>query len=119
MMGGHPIVDSSALIALSRIGQLDLLPRLYVRVWIPSAVATEVGPMLAAQSWLVVDTPASLDPRVLGAGLGHGETEVISLALERGLRAVILDEERARRLAESLRLATIGTVGVAVQAKAQ
>lgn len=119
MIGGQPVVDSSALIALSRIGQLDLLQRLYVRVVLPAAVATEVGPTLTAQPWLVAAVPSSLDPRVLGAGLGPGESEVISLALERGRLPVILDEERARRLAVSLGLPTIGTVGVVVEARRQ
>lgn len=56
-------------------------------------------------------------PLVLRASLGAGESEAISLALERGAEDLIVDERAARRLAEDLGLRVIGTLGILLAAK--
>ncbi|EIJ33427.1 hypothetical protein [Thiothrix nivea] len=43
-MSGIVIADSSPLIGLARIGQLDLLHLLYAEIWIPPAVHAELKP---------------------------------------------------------------------------
>jgi len=90
------VADASVLIALAQIGQLSLLERLYEEVVIPSAVQSEV---------------------VAHAALDAGEIESISLALETRAQCVILDDLPARRLAEGLGLAVVGTTGVLFAAK--
>ena len=54
---------------------------------------------------------------MVSGSFGPGEHEVISLALELGAERVILDEHPARRLATSLGLRVIGTVGLLLSAK--
>ena len=49
--------------------------------------------------------------------MGPGESEAISLALEVDARLVILDERAGRRLAQSLGLPIIGTLGVLLMGK--
>jgi len=49
--------------------------------------------------------------------LGLGETEVLALALESSDAIVVLDDAMARRVAESLNLKLIGTLGVLLSAK--
>jgi predicted nucleic acid-binding protein len=49
--------------------------------------------------------------------LGPGETEAISLALDISVDWIVLDDEPARRLAESLGLPVIGTLGLLLLAK--
>jgi predicted nucleic acid-binding protein len=49
--------------------------------------------------------------------LARGEHEVVSLGLELGAQRLILDERPARRLAASLGLGVIGTVGLLLAAK--
>jgi predicted nucleic acid-binding protein len=55
-------------------------------------------------------------PDVLAA-LDPGETAVIMLALEQGLRQVLMDERKGRRVAAAAGLSVSGTVGVILRAK--
>lgn len=125
------IADSSILIGLSRVGHLDLLPRLYGRVVIPTAVHTEVtlDPDLAGSSavgaalgeWLRLGSPATT--AVDASGLSPGEWEAISLAYEecaagRPVR-LLMDERRGRRRAEALGLRPVGVLGILLAARRQ
>jgi predicted nucleic acid-binding protein len=113
------ISNSSPLIALTQIGRLDLLRRLHTRISIPPAVAREVAPAVAAlPDWVVIQQLAHpLQPSTVSGSIGPGEREVISLGLELGAALLILDEQPARRLATSLGLRVIGTVGLLMAAK--
>jgi predicted nucleic acid-binding protein len=114
------VVDASTLIALERIGRLDILERLFASVLIPPAVAREVGSDLARLSWIEVRRLAQpIDRRIVGAELGAGKREAIGLAFELGPYRVILDDLAARKLAESLGLPVIGVLGLLVTAKVQ
>lgn len=108
------VTDTSCLIALERIGQLDLLPRLFGTVLAPPAVMAEFG---NSPEWL--STAAAPDP-VLAAALmlvlGPGEAEAIALAAQQKCR-VILDDRQARSAAARLGVETIGTVGMLLRAK--
>lgn len=111
----EPIVtDSTCLIGLERIGQLDLLPALFEPIVIPPEVNQEFA---VAVSWLRVETPSVT---VLIAALkmlvDAGEAEAIALASERGCR-VVLDDRKARSVARSLGVPIIGTVGILLRAK--
>jgi predicted nucleic acid-binding protein len=86
------VADTSPLIALEQIGQLDLLRHLYRIVWIPPAVRHE----LVQGSRRLPDRPpwprchwirtAGRSPRISGhllrAGLGPGESEALALAAQ-------------------------------------
>lgn len=112
------ISDASALIGFDRIGQLDLLARLFKDIIVPPAVVREVGPSVAARDWLreqPLSRPIPTD--ILAATLGPGETEAIALALELQPTWIVLDDRRARRLAESLNLPVIGALGILRMAK--
>lgn len=110
------VTDSTCLIALERLGQLDLLPSLFDPVYAPREVAREFGLPL---SWLKVVDLADPDRAVfLSASVDAGEAEAIVLARELGLK-VILDDLRARRLAHRFELEIIGTLGILVRAKRQ
>jgi predicted nucleic acid-binding protein len=113
------IADSSALIALQRVGRLELLHGLFGEVVVPGAVAREVERGgLALPSWLKVhglrgDAPSELYSR----NLGGGEREVIALALELGTRRVVLDDLAARRAAREQALEVVGTAALLYLAK--
>jgi len=100
------ISNSSPLIALTQIGRLDLVRRLYTRIYIPPAVAREVEPTVAKRpDWVLVQKLARpLQPITVSGSIGPGEREVISLGLELGAALLIVDEQPARRLATSLGL---------------
>jgi predicted nucleic acid-binding protein len=106
------------LIALTQIGQLELLRHLYSAVLIPPAVAREVERTVAPAPWILVrELTWPMEPRVLRSGFGPGEREAISLAREAGDCEVILDDLAARRLAEELGLPVTGTLGVLMLSK--
>ena len=113
------ISNSSPLIALTQIGQLDLLRRLHTCICIPPAVAREVEPTVAKlPDWVLVQELAHpLQPGTVSASTGPGEHEVISLGLELAAALLILDEQPARRLATSLGLRVITTAGILMAGK--
>ena len=115
---GPVIADASVLIALSNIGQLDLLQWLFGELLVPPAVAREVTARAMLPPWVrtqALDRP--LDFRVGEAQLDDGESEAISLALELGAGRLILDDRPARRLAKALGLPVVGTAGLILLAR--
>ncbi len=113
-----PVVsNSSPLIALEQIGNLNLLQKLFATVSIPPAVSRETTKIVLPPWITEIPLAQPVGPQILRASLGPGESEAISLALEVGAQWVILDDRPARRLAEALNLPVIGTLGVLLAAK--
>lgn len=120
------IADSSPLIALARVGQLHLLPRLACRILVPPAVWQEITEAkqeapgareVAAQSWIEIVAP---DPAVvapLAILVGRGEAEALALAQREPAASLLLDDLRARKLAARLGLRRMGTVALLIAAK--
>ena len=109
------VTDTGCLIALERIGRLELLPALFGEVVVPPAVLREFG---KTYGWLRVQRPALHDS--LGASfdkLDHGEREAIALAHELQC-LLIIDERDGRSVARQLDLEFRGTLGVLALAKA-
>ena len=113
-MSERIVADSTCLIALERIGQIEILPALFESVLIPPAVAQEFGISLP---WLKVER---LSDHVLVAVLkmmiDDGEAEAIALSQEQKCR-IILDDRQARRVGQDMGLRVIGTVGILILAK--
>jgi uncharacterized protein len=120
------VVNTTPIIALSLIGRLDLLHKLYDHVFLPAAVQDEVFAGGAASigsrelreaDWLEVvplQDPGRAD---LIADLERGEAEVLALAQERNADLVIIDERLARRHANRLGMRLTGTLGMLLKAK--
>ncbi len=120
------IADSSPLIALALIEQLELLPQLYHRVLIPPAVWDEVtergiglpGAQAVSQcSWLEIQPPESAKLEVLRILVDRGEAEALALAQTWPDSIVLLDDAQARRVAERFNIPRIGTLGILRRAK--
>ena len=109
------VTDSSPLIGLERIGRLDLMPAVLGEVAAPSAVVREFG---RRPEWLEErEVQSTALVRALRSRLDEGEAEAIALATETGARAVLLDERRARRVAEEVGVPVLGLVGLLLRAK--
>ena len=120
------MADSSPLIGLARIGQLGLLPKLANRIVVPAAVHAEVtaaradapgAAEVAAQAWIEVQ---EADPMIVAPLLilvGRGEAEAIALAQRESAAVLLVDDLRARKLAQRLGLRRMGTVALLGQAK--
>jgi len=118
------VVNASPLIALGRIGRLDLLTELTPRVVVPSAVKAEVlrlddAASRAFRAARSLQTPEaeSTDAVVSMWGLGAGETEVITYAKTHPGFEAIVGDLAARRCAAAFGIATRGTLGVVLLAK--
>ena len=120
------ISNATPIIALSLLGQLDLLRRLYGQVIIPPAVEAEIlgGGQRAGAGELpavaYIQTGPLADPRradLLLSELDRGEAEVIALAQERHADLLLLDERLGRRHARRLGLKLTGTLGILLRAK--
>lgn len=112
------VSNSSPLIALEKIHQMELLRDLFSTVTVPPAVALEIAPTVELPSWIQVYPLRSMvDSRTVRSSFGPGESEAISLSLELRPDRVILDDEPARRLAQKLGLNVIGTLGLLLSAK--
>ncbi len=119
-----PVVsDTTPLINLVGVGLLDLLPQIYGEIFIANAVYEEytVGirendPDLTSLPWLHVVPVFQQDP-FLTKQLGAGEAATIALALRVQARAVLLDEQMARRIAREYGLPIVGTLGILLAAK--
>ena len=110
------IIDTSVLIALERIDIIDVLCRIYSHIILPEAVISEFGPpSIDCYSSEKVKSPMvrllSLD-----LNLGRGEAESIALASEKGLR-LVLDDLKARKVAENLGIKITGTIGILLKAE--
>ena len=120
------IADSSPLIALAIIGQLELLPSLYQRILVPPTVWYEVtvggqglpGAQAVSQlTWVEIQAPESQRVEPLSILVDHGEAEAIALAQSVEDSSLLLDDAQARRVAERLGIRRIGTLGILRRAK--
>ncbi len=121
------ISDTSPISALFRIGQLELLPKLYKTVVIPASVALELQKLslfgyqadeIFQYEWLkILQVPASKKLEALREILDPGEAEAIALALELKADTLLIDEVRGRDVALSEGLQIIGVLGILLEAK--
>lgn len=121
------VSDASVLINLARIGELNLLHRLYGKILIPHAVWQEVVVEGAGQpgaeevrtsSWIETRDVANEHlVRALRQDLDAGEAEAIALALEVGADLLLIDERLARETAQHLGVRYVGLIGVLIVAK--
>jgi len=112
------VSNSSPLIAFERIGELDLLRAVFPGLVIPPAVADEIATTASVPSWIVVrPLQGRLDARTVVPGLGAGEREAISLAIETRATWLVLDDQAARQVARTIGLPVIGTLGILLAAK--
>jgi predicted nucleic acid-binding protein len=118
------VSNSSPLITLARVDQLDLLRQLFVRVHIPHevhyeavirgagrAAAREVG----TAGW--IETHPAADPTALRElkrqnALGKGELATLVLARSFKAGLALMDERMARRLAQARGVPVMGCIGI-------
>jgi predicted nucleic acid-binding protein len=110
------ISNTSCLIALSNIGRIEILHKLYGTVTITPEVRAEFGDALP--DWFSIAAVADpLKIKLIQSTLDLGESSSIALAMESENSLLILDDKKARRFAKSMDLSLTGTLGVIVKAK--
>lgn len=110
------ISDTSCFIILSKIGELELLYKLYGQIITTLDIAEEFGETLP--NWVTIEKVSDkYRQRILEMQIDKGESSAIALALEVPNCTLILDDFKARKIAQNLGLSFTGTIGIIIKAK--
>ena len=108
--------DTSCLILLEKIGELDLLHEVFGEILITQEIADEYG--LNFPEWISVQNSTNKNyQKILEASVDKGEASAIALAVELVDCLLIIDDLKGRNLAETLGIKITGTFGVILEAK--
>ena len=121
------VVNTTPLIALSHVGQLDILKKLYGEIIIPKAVYRELSAKTESickkavdrsLEWIRVENIKNQMAKTMyKTQLHDGEVEVMILSKEIAADVVIIDDANAKKHAKYLGLPVTGTLGVLIKAK--
>lgn len=121
------VVNTTPLIALSHVGQLDILKKLYGEIIIPQAVYKELSVkeesickkmVNSSLDWIRIDNIQNqMAKSMYKTQLHEGEVEVMILSKEIQADVVIIDDANAKKHAKYLELLVTGTLGILIKAK--
>jgi uncharacterized protein len=121
------VSNTTILIGLTKIGRLDLLPKIFPKIYIPDEVYRELvekgkkkpaSDKIKRAKWIETKSVRDRTPvNLLLASLEKGEAEVLCLAKEMKADLLLLDEEKARKSATLAGFEVMGTVGFLLLAK--
>lgn len=121
------IVNTTPLIALSHVRQLDILRKMYGEILIPQAVYQELSEKQESVckkqvdnslDWIHIEKIRNEMAKLMyKTQLHDGEVEVMILAKEKSADIVIIDDANAKKHAKYLGLPVTGTLGVLIKAK--
>ena len=110
------ISDTSCLILLDKIGELEILNKLFGIIFTTPEVANEFG--LPLPSWIELKQPLeNTYQSIIEASIDKGEASAIALALELDDCLLIIDDLKGRKYASQIGIPIIGTIGIIVDAK--
>lgn len=121
------VSNTSPLINLAMIGELDLIQKLYGTIYIPQAVYDEIviqgkgqagAQQIKNSTWIKVQPlKNTLLAKSLYLELDKGEAEAITLAIETSADLILLDEKCGRSIATKFNLRPLGLLGILIHAK--
>ncbi len=121
------VTDTSVILNLCLLGQEGLLVPLFGTVLAPTQVVAEFQRLAAVDprfqglvfpSFIQKAAPAGMLTNLLNPSRLHGgEIAALSLAIERGADAVLMDERAGRAAAAALGLRTMGLLGILIDAR--
>jgi len=121
------VADAGPLIHLARINKLDLLHALFKEIYIPNAVKTETVDRGKNQGYVdaiaiekaissgwvkVAQIKPNAENLAKEANISIGEAEAIILAKQMETTKLLIDDARARKIAQTLGLKPHGTIYV-------
>jgi predicted nucleic acid-binding protein len=121
------LCDSAVLIGLAKTGRLDLLQKVFSKIYIPEQVFKEVveraegkpgARFINEAEW--IETRTIEDKKqisLLMGSLDKGEAEVLALAKDVEADLILLDEKRARQSAIIAGFKVMGVLGLLILAK--
>ena len=110
------ISDTSCFIILNNINELDILHKVYGQITTTIDIANEFGDKLP--EWVeIIAVTDKYKQQLLEMQLDKGESSAIALALEIPDSILILDDYKARKVAQRLGVHITGTIGVIIKEK--
>lgn len=110
------ISDTSCLIILDKIDELQLLMKVGHSVYVTPIILEEFGRSLP--DWISVASPINTQfQQILELELNKGEASAIALSLDIDNSILIIDELKGRKIADKLGLRYSGTFGLILNAK--
>ena len=118
------VSDTTPIISLMKIGQLNLIEKLFGEIKIPKAVYTELisNPRFKEEAkqiqdsafirYTIVEDVKSVELLRRATGLDLGESEAIILSDSCGADLLLMDENKGRQVARQMGLHVMGTVGM-------
>ena len=122
------ISDTTPIISLMKVNQLELLQQLFDVVYIPTAVYKElteneaypIEAQIVKDSGFLFVEKAENEKSVAIlrnlTGLDAGESEAIILADEKQSDVLLIDENKGRQVAKKMGITITGTIGILMQA---
>ncbi len=117
------IADTGAIISLGILNKLDLIEKVLGDFYIPEAVWIELNnyknplfnpAILENISRKVIKIKSK---NYLAIGMDYGESESVILYQEMKADFLLIDDHRARMIAETLNINCIGSIGILLKAK--
>lgn len=123
------VSDTSPILALAAIDQLELLHEQFGAVFIPQAVLAELktetdfrGTSVIRDAlrsgWLETRDVRNIPlVQALAMELDNGEAEALALATDLAVDIIVMDEHDGRMRARAMGLKTVGVIGILLRAK--
>jgi predicted nucleic acid-binding protein len=119
------VSNTTPIISLLKLNQLDLLKHLYKQIYIPLAVYNEIEAGkakgfykdLSKLDWIKIIEIQDKQAVKFFLDLDSGEAEAIVLSTELNADLIILDEKLGRFHAKHADLKVTGTIGILLKAK--
>ncbi|WP_373514229.1 DUF3368 domain-containing protein [Persicitalea sp.] len=118
MKNGLIISDSGPIFSLATIGKLEILDALFEKICIPDAVWKEITRDKTTKYY--GELAAYFDGKVRSISgfnelefiMDYGESEAVLLYRELSADFLLIDDKKARAIAESFGMQCVGTIGV-------
>lgn len=117
------IADSGVIFSLSVLNKLEILEKLFDEIKIPIAVWNEITLNENVEyydkitSFFTTKKQAITWANELKFVMDYGESEAITLYKEINADFLLIDDRKARLIAESMEVNCIGTIGLLISAK--
>lgn len=117
------ISDTGPIFSLATINQLSLLTTLFKQVFIPQAVWIELTRDKKTSQYHAIESYFSDKVREISGFnelnfiMDYGESEAVILFKEMDADFLLIDDKKARKIAETLSIKCVGTIGLLTIAK--
>ncbi len=116
-MEKEAVANTSSLLFLAKLKRLDLVKSIFFHILIPKQVLEEIFSKNKPENIVIKNELREFLKEIevkqlKDFTLDKGEKAAISLCLEKNIKTFISDDKKARKIARSLEIETLGLVGI-------